>query len=68
MIVIVWICLVRGVGCCVNNPHPEINKKNLSGHRVQSKKNRLDLQVTMRIDLKVIMVKVMYTLTFHQLV
>ena len=34
-------------------------KKNLSGHRVQSKKNRLDLQVTLKIDLKVMMVKVM---------
>ena len=42
-------------------------KKNVSGHRVQSKKNRLDLQVTLKIYLKVMMVKVMYTLIFHRL-
>ena len=40
------------------NPQPEVHKKNLSGHRVQSKKNLLDLQVTLKIDLKVMMVKV----------
>ena len=34
---------------------------------VQSKKSSLDLQVTLKIDLKVMMVKVMYTLTFHRL-
>ena len=42
-------------------------KKNVSGHRVQSKKNRLDLRVPLKINLKVMMVKVMYTLTFHRL-
>ena len=64
MIVTVWVCFG---GCCDNNPQPEVYKKNLSGHRVQSKKNRLDLQVTSKIDLKVMMVKVMYTLTIHRL-
>ena len=56
-----------GRGCCDNNQQPEVYEKNFSGHRVQSKKNRLDLQVTSKIDLKVMMVKVMYTLTFHRL-
>ena len=53
-------------GCCDNNPQPKVYEKNLFGHRVQSKKN-LELQVTLKIDLKVMMVKVMYTLTFHRL-
>ena len=62
-------CYCLGVfgGCYDDNPQPAVYKKNLSGHRVQSKKNRLDLQVTLKIDLKVMMVKVMYTLTFHRL-
>ena len=51
-----------------NNPWPEVYKKNLSGHRVQFKKTRLDLQVTLKIDLKVMMYKVMYSITFHRLV
>ena len=46
---------------------PEVYKKNVTGHRVQSKKNRLDIKVTLKIDLKVMIVKVMYTLTFHRL-
>ena len=54
-------------GCRDNNPQPEVYKKNSSGHRVESKKNRLDLQVTLKIDLKVMMVKVKPTLTFHRL-
>ena len=65
MIVTVWVSLGGGGGD--NNPQPAIYKKNLSGHRVQFKKNRLDIQVTLKIDLKVIVVKVMYTLTFHRL-
>ena len=56
-----------GGGRCDNNPQPEVCKKNLSRHRVQSKKNRLDFQVTLKIDLKVMMVKVMYTSTFLRL-
>ena len=64
MIVTVWVYLE---GCCDNNPHTGAYKKNLSKHRVQSKKNRLDLQVTLKIDLKVMMVKLMCTLTFHRL-
>ena len=64
MIVTAWVFLGR---CFDNNPQPEVHKKNLSGHRVQSKKNCLDLQVTLKINLKVMMVKVMYTLTFHRL-
>ena len=56
MIVIVWVYLK---GCCNNNPQPEVYKKNLSGHRVQPKKNRLDFQDALKIDLKVMMVKVM---------
>ena len=55
------------VGGGDNNPEPEVYKKNLSGHILRSKKNLLDLQITLKIDLKVTMVKVMYTLTFHQL-
>ena len=66
MIVTVWVCLGRR-GCCDNNPQPEVYKKNVSGHRVQSEKNRLGLQVTLKIDLKVMMAEVMYTLTFHRL-
>ena len=50
MIVTVWVCLG---GCCDNNSKPEVYKKNVSGHRVLSKKNRLDLQDTLKIDLKV---------------
>ena len=64
MILTVWVYLGR---CCDNNPHSTVYKQNLSGHKVQSKKNRLDLQVTLKIDLKVMMVKVMHTLTFHRL-
>ena len=54
-------------GCCNNNPQPEVYKRNLSRHRVQTKKNNLDLQITLKIDLKAMMIKVMYTLTFHRL-
>ena len=54
-------------GCCHNNPQPKVYKKNLSGHWVQPKKNLLGLEVTLKIDLKGMMVKVMYTLTFHRL-
>ena len=43
MIVTVWVCLK---GFRDNNPQPEVYKKNSSGHRVQSEKNRLVLQVT----------------------
>ena len=64
MIFTVWVCFG---GCCDNNPQPEVYKKNLSGHRVQSNKNHSDPQVTLKINLKVMMVKVMYTLTFHRL-
>ena len=64
---IVTVCVCLGKGGCDNNLQPKVYKKNLSGHKVQSKKNRLDLQVTLKIDLKVMMVKVMYTLTFHRL-
>ena len=72
MIVTAWVCLglpdvcVCGWGGGDNNPQPEVYKKMYPG-RVQSKKNRLNLQVTLKIDLKVMMVKVMYTLTFHRL-
>ena len=64
MIFTVWVCVGE---CCDNNPQPEVYNKNLPWHRVQSKKNLLDLQVTLKVDLKVMMVKVMYTLTFHRL-
>ena len=64
MIVTVWVCLGE---CCDNNPQPEVYKKNLFGHRVQFKNNRLHLQVTLKFDLKVMMVKVMYTVSFHRL-
>ena len=64
MILIGWVSLGR---CYDNNPQPEVYKKYLSGHRVQSKKIHLDLQPTLKIDLKVIMGKVMYTISFHRL-
>ena len=59
--------MLGGGGGGDNNPQSEVYKKKLSGHRVQSKKDRLDLQVTLKTDLKVMMVKVIYTLTFHRL-
>ena len=64
MIVTVGVCLG---GSCDNNPQPEVYRKNVSVHRVQSKKNRLELQVTLKINAKVMIVKAMHTLTFHRL-
>ena len=56
MILTVWVCLWGEGGGGNNNPQPEVYKQNLSGHRVQSKKNRPGRQVTLKIDLKVMMV------------
>ena len=55
--------VLGGGGGGGKNPHPEVYKKNVSGHRVKSKKKKIVyIQVTLKIDLKVMMVKVMYTL------
>ena len=56
-----------GGGCCDNNPQPEVYKRIYPGTEFNLRKIVLTFKVTLKIDLKVMMVKVMYTLTFHRL-